>query len=172
RPDHVDLHQQPRAPGPGRPGRPRRGRPGPRRGPPRGPRRRGGLPGAGAAMSRALLPTADRRKTARLTWRLVRRQRLPLTLAVASFVLAGLSALVPPWMLGRITDLVLDGGSTADVTAAAAVIAVAALVGGLATWASVAFLARAGEPALAALREDVLERALALDSARIEAAGT
>ena len=123
-------------------------------------------------MSRALLPTADRRKTARLTWRLVRRQRLPLTLAVASFVLAGLSALVPPWMLGRITDLVLDGGSTADVTAAAAVIAVAALVGGLATWASVAFLARAGEPALAALREDVLERALALDSARIEAAGT
>ena len=123
-------------------------------------------------MSRALLPTADRRKTARLTWRLVRRQRLPLTLAVASFVLAGLSALVPPWMLGRITDLVLDGGSTADVTAAAAVIAVAALVGGLATWASVAFLARAGEPALAALREDVLERALALDSARVEAAGT
>lgn len=123
-------------------------------------------------MTRDLLPTADRRTTTRLTWRLVRSQRVPLALAVASFALAGLSALVGPWMLGRIADLVLDGGSTAEVTRAAAVIAGAALVGGLATWASVAFLARAGEPALAALREDVLDRTLALDSSRVEAAGS
>lgn len=121
---------------------------------------------------RELLPTADRRATTRLTWRLVRTHRVPLLLAIASFVVAGLSALVAPWMLGRIADLVLEGGSTADVTTAAGVIALAAVVEGLATWASVAFLARAGEPALAELREDVLDRALALDSARVEAAGT
>lgn len=121
---------------------------------------------------RDLLPTADRRQTTRLVWRLVRTHRAPLLLAIAAFTVAGLSALVAPWMLGRIADLVVDGGSTANVTTAAAVIAVAAVVEGLSTWASVAFLARAGEPALAELREDVLDRALSLDSARVEAAGT
>lgn len=121
---------------------------------------------------RALLPTADGRATARLTWQLVRRHRVALVLAIASFVLAGLSALVAPWMLGRIVDLVVDGGSSSAVTQAAIVIAVAAVVEGAATWASVTFLARAGEPALAQLREEVLDRALSLDSARVEAAGT
>lgn len=121
---------------------------------------------------RELLPTADPRRTARLTWRLVRRHRVPALLAVAAFVVAGLSALVAPWMLGRIVDLVVDGGDASDVTTAAALIAVAAVVEGLATWASVTFLSRAAEPALAELREDVLDRALALDSARVEAAGT
>lgn len=121
---------------------------------------------------RDLLPTADRRATTRLTWRLVRTHRTPLALAIAAFAVAGASALVAPWMLGRIADLVVDGGSTVEVTTAAAVIAVAAVVEGLATWASVAFLARAGEPALAELREDVLDRALSLDSARVESAGT
>lgn len=121
---------------------------------------------------RELLPTADRRRTTRLVWQLVRTHRAPLIAAILAFAVAGLSALAAPWMLGRIADLVLEGGSTADVTAAAAVIAVAAVVEGLATWASVTFLSRAGEPALAELREDVLDRALALDSARVEAAGT
>lgn len=121
---------------------------------------------------RELLPTADRRATTRLTWRLVRTHRAPLLAAVAAFTIAGLSALVAPWMLGRIADLVLDGGSTSAVTSVAAVIAVAAVIEGLATWASVTFLSRAGEPALAELREDVLDRALSLDSARVEAAGT
>lgn len=121
---------------------------------------------------RELLPTAGRRQTTRLTWRLVRRHRAPLVGAVLAFAVAGLSALVAPWMLGRITDLVVDGGSTTAVTAAAAVIAGAAVVECLATWASVSLLARAGEPALAELREDVLDRALSLDSARVEAAGT
>ena len=121
---------------------------------------------------RALLPTADRRRTTRLVWRLVRTHRAPLLAAVLSFAVAGVSALVAPWMLGRVADLVIDGGSTSEVTVAAAVIAVAAVVEGLATWASVTFLSRAGEPALAELREDVLDRALGLDSARVEAAGT
>lgn len=121
---------------------------------------------------RALLPTADGRTTARLTWQLVRSHRAPLVLAIVSFIVAGLSALVAPWMLGRIANLVVEGGSSSAVTQAAIVIAVAAVVEGAATWASVTFLARAGEPALAQLREEVLDRALSLDSARVESAGT
>ncbi|HIZ97011.1 MAG TPA: ABC transporter ATP-binding protein/permease [Candidatus Janibacter merdipullorum] len=123
-------------------------------------------------MSRELLPTASRRDTTRLAWSLVRAHRGPLVLAVLAFAVAGLCALVAPWVLGRIVDLVLDGGDAGDLLVAAGLIAAASLVGGLATWASIAALARAGEPALAELREEVLDRALTLDSARIEAAGT
>lgn len=123
-------------------------------------------------MSREILPTASRGETARLAWALVRVHRGPLVLAIASFALAGLCALVAPWMLGRVVDIVIEGGGSEDVARAAALIAAASIVGGLATWASIACLARAGEPALAELREDVLDRALDLDSARIEAAGT
>ena len=51
------------------------------------------------------------------------------------------------------------------------IIAVAALVAGAATTLSVTFLARAGEPALADLRERALDRALHLDSISLEEAG-
>ncbi|KRF19783.1 multidrug ABC transporter permease [Nocardioides sp. Soil797] len=122
--------------------------------------------------ARELLPIASRKETTGLAWRLVASQRLPLIASIVSFVLAGLCALVAPWMLGRIVDLVIDGAPERDLTVAALVIGAAAAAGGLFTWASVAFLARAGEPALAALREDVLDKALALDSARVESAGT
>jgi ATP-binding cassette subfamily C protein len=53
----------------------------------------------------------------------------------------------------------------------AAVIAGAALVAAAAAGVSVSFLARAAEPALASLREQVLDRALHLDAERLERAG-
>lgn len=121
---------------------------------------------------RCLLPIASRRETTRLAWRLVARHRTPLALSVLAFAVAGLSALVAPWMLGRIVDAVNREEGTSAVTSAVLVIAAASAVGAVATWASVGFLARAGEPALAALREEVLDKALALDSARVESAGT
>ncbi|MDT0200905.1 ABC transporter ATP-binding protein [Nocardioides sp. AE5] len=129
-------------------------------------------PQAPGTAERDLLPIATRGETARLAWDLIRKRRGPLAGVVLSFTLAGLCALVPPWMLGHIVDLVTEGGTSREVWIAAGIIAGATVLGGLFTWASVAFLARAGEPALAELREDVLDRALALDSARVEAAGT
>ncbi|WP_067435651.1 ABC transporter ATP-binding protein [Nocardioides jensenii] len=125
-----------------------------------------------ATTERDILPIATRAETSALAWRLVKSHRLPLILSTISFVIAGLAALVAPWMLGSIVDLVREDAAPADINRAAVIIAVAALVGALATWVSVACLARAGEPALAQLREDVLDKALALDSARVEAAGT
>lgn len=122
--------------------------------------------------TRDLLPIASRADTARLAWRLVSRHQFPLVLAIASFALAGLCALVAPWMLGRIVDAVDQGQDPSVVTSAVVIIAVASVLAAVTTWASVAFLARAGEPALAELREDVLDKALALDSARVESAGT
>ncbi|MFG1944896.1 ABC transporter ATP-binding protein [Nonomuraea sp. NPDC048826] len=121
-------------------------------------------------MSRELLPIASWRDTSRYARRLVLRHRWPLAAAVVAFVLAGLCSVVPPWMLGRIVDAVAAG--EASVAPYAVAIAVAAVLGALCTAASVAFLARAGEPALAELREEVLDTALHLDAQRIETAGT
>lgn len=117
-----------------------------------------------------LLPIANARDTARVAWRLCRQRRWPLLGAVVSFVLVGLSALVPPWMLGEIVDAVNE--SHDSITTYAVAIAVAAVVGAVFSALSVTFVARAGEPAVAALREDVLDKALELDAQRLEEAGS
>jgi len=75
-------------------------------------------------------------------------------------------------MLGRIVDVVLDGGSGSEITTAVLWIIGAAVVGGCATYLSVALLARTAEPALADLRETVVERALELEATELEATGS
>ena len=117
-----------------------------------------------------LLPIATARDTARVAWSLCRQRRWPLLGAIVSFVLVGLSALVAPWMLGRIVDAVNE--SEDSITVYVVAIAIAAVVGAAFSALSVSFVARAGEPAVAALREEVLDRALGLDAQRLEAAGS
>ncbi|GAB2477863.1 ABC transporter ATP-binding protein [Jatrophihabitans fulvus] len=121
--------------------------------------------------TRDLLPIAGPRPTAALAMRLLRRRRGALALTVAAFVVAGLSSMVAPLALGRIVDAVRDGDDASTVTRLALVVAAAAVVGGVATTLSAAALARVTAPALADLREDVLDRAVHLDAQRIEAAG-
>ncbi|MGW1178792.1 ABC transporter ATP-binding protein [Kitasatospora sp. NPDC002543] len=123
-------------------------------------------------MSRDLLPIGTQRETlaflGRMAWGNGSR-RATVTTAVA-IVLGSASGLVAPWILGTIVDDIRAGRDT--IVSSALVIAAAtvasALLGGLA----VAALARAGEPALAELRERVLVRALHLPADRIERAGT
>jgi ATP-binding cassette subfamily C protein len=88
------------------------------------------------------------------------------------FAIEGLAGLVAPWMLGRIVDVVVDGGSASAISGAALWIVGAAIVGGLATFLSVALLARTAEPALADLRETVVERALELEATQLESSGS
>ncbi|MBG0567185.1 ABC transporter ATP-binding protein [Actinoplanes aureus] len=119
-----------------------------------------------------LLPTA----TARETWAVTRAEfaRLPGLSATALTLLVGAAAtgLVPPWVLGRLVDDVMAGAGTSRVVGWAAVIAAAALVGGLLTAAGAAVAARLGETVLARLRERVVDRALHLPSATLEKTGT
>ncbi|MEU4691515.1 ABC transporter ATP-binding protein [Actinoplanes sp. NPDC023714] len=123
-------------------------------------------------MSRVLLPTA----TPGETWAATRAEfaRLPGHTAGAAVLLVAASAtgLVAPWVLGRLVDDVMAGAGADRVLSWAAVIAAAAVVGGVLTAAGAAVFARLGETVLARLRERVVDRALHLPSATLERTGT
>jgi len=123
-------------------------------------------------MSRRLLPIATRSETSTLAWDLLREHRTALFVAAGAFTGAGICAVVPPWLLGMVVDAVRDGDATGTVTLAAVGLGVASVLAGLLTAVATAFLARATEPALAALREQVLSNALDLDLAELEESGT
>lgn len=122
-------------------------------------------------MSGHQLPVATPRDSAALAGRLLRRRPGTAALCALTFVAEGVAGLVAPWMLGRIVDVVVDGGPSSTVVSSASWILVAAVVGGVATMLSVALLARTAEPALADLRESVVERSLQLEAGELEAAG-
>lgn len=128
-------------------------------------------PQAAPQSAPALLPVADARATAALAWRLVSTRRTSLALTIASFLAVGLAGIVPVWMIGEVIDAVADGADAGTIQRAVAVMVVAALAGGLFATLSTIALAHAAAPALATLREDVLDRALHLETERIEAAG-
>lgn len=117
-----------------------------------------------------LLPIADRRQTYAYLRGLLAADRWASAVTVLMFVLAGVSGLVAPWVLGLVADDV--GAGRDNVLSAALFIAGAALAGALFGGVAVVMLARVGEPALAELRERVLSRALSLPSDRIERSTT
>lgn len=118
-----------------------------------------------------LLPVADARDTTAVAWRLVRARRVGLVVTVLSFLTSGFAGIVPVLMIGRVVDAVRDGGTTRDVVLPVVVMVLAGLTAGVFTTVSSMALAQSVAPALAQLREDVLDRALHLDSQRVEEAG-
>ncbi len=118
-----------------------------------------------------LLPVAGAPESWRLARTLLLRRRGALAACCATYALTGLAGLIAPWWLGRIVDLVREGGSRSEMVVASSWILGAAVVIGITTWASIALTALVTEPALAELREHVLERALHLDLSVVEAAG-
>lgn len=123
-------------------------------------------------VERDILPIATAHETTRLALRLMRPQRLALAVTVAAFMGIGLFGLVGPWVLGQIVDDVRAGSDASAIYRAALIIVIASIAGGLCTMVSVAGVSYAAEPALATLREGVLDRAVHLDTARLEAAGS
>ncbi len=121
--------------------------------------------------TRELLPVASGRDAVRRSWSLLRSHVGWLAVTVVAFLVAGIAGLVPVLMIGRVVDAAASGGDRSDVVTAVVGIVVAGLVAAVATGLSTASLARAVAPALASLREAVLERALHLPTARVEAAG-
>lgn len=123
-------------------------------------------------MTRGQLPVAERADVRRATVRLVRADGRVFGVVLALNAAAAGTGLVGPWLLGRIIDEVRGGGGVAAVDRMALGILVcsaAQLL--LARWARYVGY-RFGERTLARVREEFVDRALALPASTVERAGT
>ncbi|MFE1773288.1 ABC transporter ATP-binding protein [Streptomyces sp. NPDC059008] len=129
---------------------------------------RGGddLPGGAA------LPVADRATTRRAALSLIRLDGRAFALMLALNALAAGAGLAGPWLLGRIVDTVRDGGGVAAVDRLALVIVVCALAQLLLARYARYVGHRFGERTVARVREQFVDRALALPAATVERAGS
>ncbi|WP_407549877.1 ABC transporter ATP-binding protein [Streptomyces sp. Pv4-95] len=130
-----------------------------------GPARAGGS-------AEGALPVAGPAGTRRAGLRLIRRDGRAFTLMIVLNVLAAAAGLVGPWLLGRIVDTVRDGGGVQAVDRLALVIVVCAAAQLLLARYAWYVGHRFGERTLARVREEFVDRALALPAATVERAGT
>jgi ATP-binding cassette subfamily C protein len=120
---------------------------------------------------RHVLPIAAGGETARVLGRLIGVHRLLAAGSVASSVAASVAAVLVPILLGRVVDLVVGRGSVADLARLVVALAAAGLASGVLTTISRYSVSRLGAEVCADLREDVMDKALRMDAARLEAAG-
>ncbi len=121
---------------------------------------------------RVLLPTASGKQTRETLLRLLRPYRLRAIVTLLMLLAASGLGLAGPLLLGHIVDLVVDGGGTEAIVMPAVGLLLVALGEGLLVAVGFGMLTSLGETVLADLRERVVERALRLPLAQIEAAGS
>lgn len=121
---------------------------------------------------RAALPVADPATTRRAALRLIRCDGRAFALMLALNALAAGAGLAGPWLLGRIVDTVRDGGGVRAVDRLALVILVCAVAQLLLARYARFVGYRFGERTVARVREQYVDRALALPAATVERAGT
>ncbi|RCG31405.1 ABC transporter ATP-binding protein [Sphaerisporangium album] len=121
--------------------------------------------------SKRILPVADRRQVRAYAQRLALKYPRQLSLALGLHGLAAATGLVAPRMLGELVEHVRAGTGvsvdTVALTIAAFIVAQAVLIRS-AVYAS----AKLGEKVLAELREDFVDRVLALPLSTVERAGS
>ncbi|WP_046504884.1 ABC transporter transmembrane domain-containing protein, partial [Streptomyces odonnellii] len=124
------------------------------------------------AVKKAHLPVAEPPQVRRAAARLIRRDGRAFAAAIALNALAAAAGLVGPWLLGSVINTVRAGGGVATVDRYALVIllcSLAQLV--LARYARLVGH-RFGERTSARIREQLVDRALALPASVVERAGT
>ncbi|MEU1131209.1 ABC transporter ATP-binding protein [Streptomyces sp. NPDC005900] len=117
------------------------------------------------------LPVAGPHQVRRAAWALIRRDARTFTAMIVFNALAAAAGLVGPWLLGRIVNTVKDGGSVEAVDRLALGILVAALAQLLLARHARHLGHRFGERTLARIREQFVDRALALPASVVERAG-
>ncbi|MYR47341.1 ABC transporter ATP-binding protein [Streptomyces sp. SID5910] len=123
------------------------------------------------ASARELLPIASPARTWAALRTLVRPDRGPAALALGVLVAATAVGLLVQPLLGRVVDIVADGRPAGELTLPVALLALVAVVQGVATTVGLGRTARLGERVLARLRERFVEHALGLPADRLERAG-
>jgi ABC-type multidrug transport system fused ATPase/permease subunit len=119
------------------------------------------------------LPVAGGRETSREVWRRSRGHRLRLAAVGVLGIVSTTVDLIPPVAIGFLVDRVRT--ATADlgtVLAVTAAMTVSAVLGAAGTAVTIVLATRAYHAILAALREDVVGRALTLPQREVERAGT
>ncbi|MGW6442861.1 ABC transporter ATP-binding protein [Lentzea sp. NPDC055074] len=119
------------------------------------------------------LPVAGSRETAREVWRLSRGHRLRLAAVGVLGLVSTAVNLVPPVIIGFLVDRVQAG--TADlgtVLTVTAVMALSAVLGAAGTAVTIVLATRVYHTILAALREQLVGRAMTLPQHLVERAGT
>ncbi|TLS44210.1 ABC transporter ATP-binding protein [Streptomyces montanus] len=124
------------------------------------------------AQGSAHLPVAEPSDVNRAALRLIRADRRAFATALALNSLAAAVGLVGPWLLGRIIDEVQAGNGVGAVDRLALAIVVCALVQLVLARYARYVGHRFGERTLARVREQFVDRALALPASTVERAGT
>ncbi|WP_250001267.1 ABC transporter ATP-binding protein [Actinoplanes sp. M2I2] len=119
-----------------------------------------------------LLPVASSAQVRRYARDLFRRYPRALGLTVGLHVLAAVAGLVGPRLLGDLVESIRDGGGLRVVDRLAAIIAGFVVLQAVLTRFAYLSSARLGEQVLARLREDFVDRVLALPLSTVERAGS
>jgi len=119
------------------------------------------------------LPVADNRVVRAYAKVLIRQHRAPLVRMLVLYALAAVMALVPAWIIGKITNLAVQH----QLTSSSISLYVTGLFVSSLAFAGLSFLARRrsyiiGEGVFAQLREEFLASVLALPLIEVERAGT
>ncbi|MGI5273598.1 ABC transporter ATP-binding protein [Nonomuraea sp. CA-218870] len=121
-------------------------------------------------MAREILPVADRKQVRAYARRLTLKYPRRLAAALALHALSAVAGLVVPWQLGALVEDV-EHGVAVNVALFAAGVAGFLLLQGVLVRYAVLASARLGEKVLAELREEFVERVLALPLSTVERAG-
>ncbi|GAA2209941.1 ABC transporter ATP-binding protein [Nonomuraea monospora] len=122
-------------------------------------------------MAREILPIADRKQVRAYARRLTLKYPRSLALALLLHGLAAVAGLVVPWQLGALVQQ-LQYGHEVNVAVVAAAIGAFLLLQGVLIRYAVLASARLGEKVLAELREEFVDRVLALPLSTVERAGS
>lgn len=119
-----------------------------------------------------ILPVADTAQVRRYARKLARTYPVDLSQALCLHVLAAISGLAAPPLIGQLVQDVDEGTTTSHIDAVVAAIAVFLVVQTVITRYARYLSFRLGEKVLADLREDFVRNALALPVGTVERAGT
>lgn len=118
------------------------------------------------------LPTASGPDTARAAWQVLRERRGLLVLTILVLLADTVAALITPRVIGHIVDIIAGDQDRGALTSAVVLLIGIAVLGGLLALVSGRLIARLGELALARVREQVVEKALAIPQDELERAGS
>jgi ABC-type multidrug transport system fused ATPase/permease subunit len=123
-------------------------------------------------MSREILPVATGPDVRSYAVRMLREHRRPLAVVVLLHGLAAIASVFTPALFGRLIDTVATGGTLGRVNMLALAIVASVVAFAIFTRFAVYASARFGERMLADIREEFVDRVLAVPLSTVEKAGT